>query len=151
MFKSSHAFPIRPRLAPRFGRPLLADNPALVSRGVFSAYMPLENGRILCAACRRHIFLTDGGALPRTSRAELPYLPGKRPAKFVGTDKTFFGGLTKTLFRVYTAVNPKANKPMMRTSTQSEALSESRRRWDGGREESVEWTAEGGPNGDFPQ
>ena len=38
---------------------------------------------------------------------------------------------------------------MTRTSKQDEVLQESRRRWDGGRNEPVEWTAEGGLNEEF--
>lgn len=105
------------------------------------------------AACRRQTLAAGfWGRQRRSSRG----FPGgtampiwKTANKICGNCQNIFWGLDKNAFPGLHCGQSKVNKPMMRTSTQSEALSESRRRWDGGREESVEWTAEGGPNGEF--
>ena len=105
------------------------------------------------AACRRQTFAA--GFLGR-QRHSSRGLPGRTAIFFQKIDdkicvncQNIFWGLDKNASPGLHCGQSKANKPMMRTSTQSEALSESRQRWDGGREESVEWTAEGGPNREF--
>ena len=58
--------------------------------------------------------------------------------------------IDKWILSEYTCAKFKGTKPMTQTSRQNESLPESRRRWDGGREDFAEWTAEGGLNGAFP-
>ena len=65
--------------------------------------------------------------------------------------RKYFLSLDKAVEREYTCAKFRGTKPMTQTSRQNESLPESRRRWDGGREDFAEWTAEGGLNGVFSQ
>ena len=53
-------------------------------------------------------------------------------------------GLDSAAKQCYIVSQVKTKKPMKQSSKRSSELTESRRRWDGGREDPTEWTAEGG-------